>query len=91
MPIKFQKRILKYLKNMKTCAPTGAAGIGCKWYRVQLVIGSTGFHPKGPQNNLVTIENKVTRVEVGRWAGTRRTLLSTNKFTDKKIDYFVHL
>ena len=44
MPIKFQKRILKYLKNMKTCAPTGAAGIGCKWYRVQLVIGPTGFH-----------------------------------------------
>ena len=29
---------------MKTCAPTGAAGIGCKCYRVQLVIGSTVFH-----------------------------------------------
>ena len=41
---KFQKIIFKYLKNMKTCAPTGAAGIGCKCYRVQLVIGSTGFH-----------------------------------------------
>ena len=43
MLIKFQKIIFKYLKNMKTCAPTGAAGIGCKCYRVQLVIGSTVF------------------------------------------------
>ena len=44
MLIKFQKILFKYLKNMKTCAPTGAAGIGCKCYRVQLVIGSTVFH-----------------------------------------------
>ena len=36
----FQKSI------SKTCAPTGATVIGCKCYQVQLVIGSTVFHPK---------------------------------------------
>ena len=41
---KFQKIIFKYLKNMKTCAPTGATVIGCKCYRVQLVLGATVFH-----------------------------------------------
>ena len=44
MLIKFQKIIFKYLKNMKTCAPTGATVIGCKCYWVQLVLGATVFH-----------------------------------------------
>ena len=43
---KIQKIIFKYLKNMKTCAPTGATVIGCKCYQVQLVLGSTVFHRK---------------------------------------------
>jgi len=41
---KFQKINSKYLKNMKTCAPTGATVIGCKCYWVQLVLGATVFH-----------------------------------------------
>ena len=44
MLIKFQKIIIEYLKNMKTCAPTGATVIGCKCYCVQLVLGATVFH-----------------------------------------------
>ena len=44
MLVKFKKLIFKYLKNMKTCAPRGATGIGCKCYLVQLVMGSTVFH-----------------------------------------------
>ena len=42
---KFQKIIFRYLKNMKASAHTGATVIGCKCYRVQLVLGSTVFHP----------------------------------------------
>ena len=41
---KIQKIVFKYLKNMKTCAPTGATVIGCKCYWVQLVLGATVFH-----------------------------------------------
>ena len=41
---KFQKIIFKYLKNMKTCAPTGATVIGCKCYQVQLELGASVFH-----------------------------------------------
>ena len=41
---KNQKIVFKYLKNMKTCAPTGATVIGCKCYWVQLVLGATVFH-----------------------------------------------
>ena len=41
---KIQKIVFKYLKNMKTCAPTGATVIGFKCYRGQLVLGSTVFH-----------------------------------------------
>ena len=43
---KNQKIVFKYLKNMKTCAPTGATVIGCKCYWVQLVLGATVFHPR---------------------------------------------
>ena len=45
MLIKFQKVIFKYLKNMKTCAPTGATVIRWKCYWVQLVLGATVIHP----------------------------------------------
>ena len=41
---KFEKIIFRYLKNIKTCAPTGATVIGCKCYRAQLVLGATVFH-----------------------------------------------
>ena len=59
MLIKFQKIIFKYLKNMKTCAPTGATVIGCKCYRVQLVLGATVFHRYSARWLLSLLEKKM--------------------------------